>query len=204
MKQLLAVLLCLLLSGCAEQVSPAPPETIPEETAVSMAAGLYDPSHPMEQAYPDMVRAYPLPMQNVHGILAMGKDVLVLSGQDSTTLTCFTGEELKKTASLTLNFPLQQSDPSLQIHESGLSFFDPLEKETLVLDHRLQETRRIAVPDGISGKPILSSDGNTLYYCTGWSVVAWDLRTGIRRTVKEQSYESQELTGLYLEDTILE
>lgn len=204
MKQLLVVLLCLLLSGCAEQVSPAAPETVPDETVFSVTAGLYDPNHPMEQEYPGLIRAYPLPLKDVHGIRPLGADLLVLSGQGQTTMTLLAGETLQETASLTLCFPLQQEDPSLQIHENGISFFDPTQKATIVLDHRLRETRKITMPEGISGKPILSSDGETLYYCTGWSVAAWDLSSGIRRTVKELFFEAQELTGLHLGDTILE
>ena len=72
-----------------------------------------------------------------------------------------------------------------------------------MLDQRLQEIRSIAVPQGISGKPILSSDTGTLYYCTPWSVVAWDLESGIRRTVKELQYAEQELSALHREDTVL-
>ena len=204
MKQLFAVLLCLLLCGCARQAPPVIPEAVPEITDISVMADLYDPAHPLEKEYPGLIRAYPMTLRKVHGIRAMGKDVLVLSGQGSTSITALTGEALQEAASLTLDFFLRQEDPSLQIHAQGISFFDPVKKATLVLDHRLREIRRITAPDGISGNPILSSDGNTLYYCTGWSVVAWDLKTGIRRTVKELSYENQELTGLHLADTILE
>jgi len=204
MKQMIAVLLCLLLCGCARQASPAQPETVPETTAIPVMASLYDPDHPMEAAYPGLVRAYPLTLGQVQGIRALGKDVLVLSGQGSTTLTLFTGDDLYETASLTLDFQLQQEDPSLQIHEDGISYFDPLQQETIVLDHRLREVRRITAPDGLSGKPILSSNAEILYYCTKWSVMAWDLESGIRRTVKELSYEVQELTALHLDDQILE
>ena len=51
MKQLLAVLLCLLLSGCAEQVSPAAPETVPDETVFSVTEGLYDPNHTLTDRF---------------------------------------------------------------------------------------------------------------------------------------------------------
>lgn len=203
MKQLTTVLLCLLLLGCARQVPTASPETTEETGAVSVA-GLYDPSHPMEAAYPGLVRAYPLAQGKVHGIRALGNDVLVLSGYDSTTLTLFTGEELLEAASLALSFPLQQNDPSLQVHENGISFFDPQQQATIVLNRQLQETRRITVPDGLSGQPILSYSQDTLYYCTGWAVMAWDLESGIRRTVKELFYESQELTALHLDGQVLE
>lgn len=204
MKRLTAALLCLLLCGCARNVPAAAPETAVETTAVSGMAGLYDPGHPMEHAYPGLIRAYPLTLRKVHGIRALGKDVLVLSGQGSTTLTVFTGENLLEAAGLTLDFSLHQEDPSLQIHANSLSYFDPNRKETVELDHRLREIRRIAAPDSLSGKPILSSDGKILYYCTGWSVMAWDLESGIRRTVKELSYEHQELTALHLNGQILE
>ena len=204
MKQLIAVLLGLLLCGCARQASPALPETIPEETAVAVMAGLYDPHHPIEKEYPGLVRAYPLTQRKVHGIRAFGKDILTLSGYGSTTLTIFTGEDLRETASLTLDFPLQQEDPSLQIHEDGISFFHPIQQQTIVLDASLKEIHRIKAPDGLSGKPILSSDGTILYYCTGWAVMAWDLDSGIRRTLKELAYDSHELTGLHLDNQILE
>lgn len=200
MKHFIAVLLCLLLCGCTRQ-APVPP---PETEAAAVTAGLYDPAHPIEESYPGTVRAYPLTARKVHGIRTMDKDVLVLSGQGSTTLTLFTGEDLWETASFTVDFRLEQDDPSLQIHNNRLSFFDPLNQETLVLDHSLKEVRRIAAPDGLSGKPILSPDGNTLYYATQWAVMAWDLETGIRRTVKELSYEAQELTALHQQGKILE
>lgn len=204
MKFLFAVLLSLLLCGCTESAPTPPPETAPETTDAAVTAGLYDPDHPIENAYPGEVRAYPMNLRKVHGILVLGNDVLALSGYGSTTLTVFTGEELREAASLTVDFSLEQDDPSLRIHASGISYFDPHAQETVLLDHRLREVRRIAIPDGISGKPILSSDAQTLYYCTVWSVMAWDLESGIRRTVKELSYENQELTALHLNDQILE
>ena len=204
MKFLFAVLLSLLLCGCTESAPTPPPETAPETTAAAVTAGLYDPDHPIENAYPGEVRAYPMNLRKVHGILVLGNDVLALSGYGSTTLTVFTGEELREATSLTVDFSLEQDDPSLRIHASGISYFDPHAQETVLLDHRLREIRRIAIPDGISGKPILSSDAQTLYYCTAWSVMAWDLESGIRRTVKELSYENQELTALHLNDQILE
>lgn len=204
MKRITAVLLCLLLWGCARQAPPPIPETVPEVTAVSAMAGLYDPDHPLEKEYPGLIRAYPIPTENVHGILPLGKDLLVLSGEDKTEFTLFTGEELLEAANLTLEFPMSQSDPSLRVHQEALSYFDPLQQKTIVLDHQLQEIRQISAPEGLSGKPILSADGNTLYYCTGWSVVAWDLKSGIRRILKEQAYDTQELTGLHWTDRILE
>ena len=70
MKQLLAALLCLLLCGCAPQTAPEPEtatQPLPERVS------LYDPTHPMEQANPGVVRAYPLTLRKVQNILPRGK-----------------------------------------------------------------------------------------------------------------------------------
>lgn len=204
MKRLTVVLLCLLLWGCGRQPPTVPAEIAPETTPDSPATVLYDPGHPLENAYPGLIRAYPITAKNPHGLRAVGKGILLLSGQDCTTMTVFTGDDLQETASLNLCFPLQQDDPSLQIHQSTISYFDPLQQETVVLNHRLQEIRRIAAPEGLSGKPVLAANGNILYYCTGWAVMEWDLSSGIRRMVKEMTYESQELTATHQDDRILE
>lgn len=204
MKHLIVVLLCLLLCGCSRDMVPAQPEVLPEETVLSVTAGLYDPGHPIEQQYPGLVRAYPLSLRKVRGILPLGKDILVLSGQGNTRLTRFSGENLVEISSVTLGFLLEQDDPSFQIHENGISYFDPVHQATILLDHTLQQTGSIPAPEGLSGAPILSFNQNILYYCTEWSVVAWDLKSGIRRTLKEMAYEVQELTALHCSDRILE
>ena len=71
MKHFLAVLLCLLLCGCGRSAPPAPPETQTEVPTAPAAAGMYDPSHPTSQAYPGLVRAYPLNLRKVHGVRAL-------------------------------------------------------------------------------------------------------------------------------------
>ena len=204
MKQLTALLLSLLLCGCARQAPPVPPETAPSPADVPAMALCYDAGHPMEAKYPGLVRAYPLTAENPYALGALEKKLLLLSGQERTTLTVFSGDDLRETACVTLDFFLPEDDPSLQCHENGLSFFDEAAQETVVLDSRLQEVRRIAAPAGLSGRPIFSHGDNTLYYCTGWAVVAWDLSSGIRRTVKELSYEHQELTAVHPQSRILE
>ncbi len=205
MKHFLAVLLCLLLCGCAQQTAlKTSPETeAPTETA-PVKISMYAPGHPMELAYPDEVRAYPLTTRKTHGILAFQKDVLVLSGIGSTRLTRLSGEDLWEEASVTLDFELRQEDPSLRLHDGHISFFDPDAQETVVLNKELQEVRRITAPAGLSGKPLLSYDQNTLYYCTGWAVMAWDLESGIRRTLREVSCETQEVRALHAEDSVIQ
>ena len=198
------LLLGLLLWGCTPKTDATLTETVPEALAAPEQTVIYDPDHPMEAAYPGLVRAYPLTSREVHGLRALGSDVLLLSGNSTTTLTLLTGDDLRQAGSLTVDFHLSQEDPSLQIHEQGFSFFDPLEKATILLDRDLQEVRRISAPQGLSGVPILSDDTNTLYYCTAWSVVAWNLENGIRRTVKEIFYSDQKLTALHCDERFLE
>lgn len=201
MKHLLAVLLCLLLCGCAPQTTP---ETVPPADTEPAKVSMYDPDHPMEKAYPSEVRAYPLNLRKVQGVLPFGKNVVTLSGHGSTTLTLLSGDKLWEEASLTVNFELQQEDPSLRQHDGFLSFFDPEARETVVLDDQLREIRRIAAPSGLTGSPLLSKDGNVLYYCTGWAVMAWDLESGIRRTVRELNCESQEMAALHENDRVIQ
>ncbi len=59
-----------------------------------------------------------------------------------------------------------------------------------------------ALPGNLTGPPILSPDGFTLYYCTPSQLRAWDLETGIHRVVKEM--EGQILTDILLEGTVLQ
>lgn len=202
---LLAALLCFLLCGCAQ--GPAQAETIPTAAAPSQeeaipAAAVYDPGHP--QSIPDLLQVYPLSLRNVQGLRTFEDGVLIFSGQGSTTLTLLTGENLTAAASTTLEFQLDPKDPSLQLHGDALSFFDPINREVVILDGSLKPIRQIAVPEDAVGAPILSRNRGTLYYCTSTAIRAWDLESGIRRAVKELAYEAQQLVGLHCGDSLLQ
>lgn len=206
MKRLL-ILFCLLLCGCARteaeietEVPAITAATVPETEPVTM----YAPNHPLEEENRGALRVYPLTLRKVNGMQAMGDDLVVFSGQGCTTLTLLTGRKLSVAASLTLEHELTADDPSVRAGNGTLSYFDSGKQETVVLDDRLKEVSRIAVTEALSGSPILSSDRNTLYYCTAEAILAWDLETGIHRTVKELCYEEQTLTGLHLNDTVLQ
>lgn len=209
MMKLIPLLLCLLLCGCAREVPEAEPTTLPPVTVsqtvpTEAPAVLSDAGNGLEEKYGGTLKAYPLNLRKVQGMQAFYDGLLLFSGYGSTTLTLLGEDSLTAAASTTLDFELDSSDPSLRIWEDALSYFDPVNRETVVLDHSLKEVSHIAAPEGLTGTPILSADRNTLYYCTSTAIRAWNLETGIRRTVKELSYEEQELTGLHLDDTVLQ
>lgn len=194
---LLAALLCFLLCGCAQQPLS---QATPTEEAISAAA--YDPNNP--QSIPGILDVYPLSLRKVQGMRAMGDDILLFSGHGSTALTLLDGDDLTLRASALLDFQLDQKDPSLRFHKDSLSFFDPLRRETVLLDQSLQPLRQISAPENLTGTPILSADCNTLYYCTASAIRAWDLTSGIRRVIKILPEGDHALTGLHLEDTVLQ
>lgn len=207
MKRLIPLLLCLLLLGCAPGTPEAtlPPETlpVPEETAPAPIS-MYDGDHPLEMAYYGALKVYPLTTRKTLGLRTFGEDILTLSGYGNTTLTLLTGRELTLTASRTLDFELSPEDPSLQVWEEGISYYDPIKQQILFLDTNLQEIRTISMPEDCTGSPVLSQTQAQIFYFTPNALFCWDQDSGLHRRVKEMSYEEQSLTGLHVNDTVLQ
>lgn len=201
MKRLFFLLcVCLLLSGCVEpavaQNSPAATTsaTLPAQTQLDT------PTQANEETFQTLSSQAP----DGYYLCCFRKGLLLFSGSESTTLTLLQGEDLSVSASISLEFFLSADDPSIRIWENALSYFDPVQQKTVVLDAVLQEVASIAAPDGLVGSPVLSSDRNVLYYCTANALRAWDLRTGIRRLIRGFSYPTQTVSGLHLHDTVVQ
>ena len=191
------ILACLLLCGCSRTTLPDTTVPLPTE---SVAGAVSEP-----EEYGGTVQTVPLNLRKVRGLRIFDGKLLLFSGEGSTTLTLLEPDGLTECACAALDFQLEQEDPSLNFHPDGtLSFFDPYAEETVVLDSTLQEVQRIPAPGALSGIPILSDDGKTLFYCTASHVRAWNFDSGIHRCVKEMSFDSQSLTNVLLDGTVLQ
>ena len=205
-KALCLILSCLLLGGCSARPAPdtaASAPTVQTAPAETEPMRLYVAEHPLEQSAPGALRIYPL-RRKAHGILAMGGNLIALCGSGTTVLTLLTGKDMVVSATSELDFHLSEDDPSLRIGRDTLSYYDPVRRETVILSDQLKDVGRVAAPEGLTGSPVLSADRSTLYYCTATAIRAWNLETGIRRCVKELSYEVQEIVGLHQDDSILQ
>lgn len=203
MKHLIAGLLALLLlTGCAPATAmEEPPTNSTEPEAVTPVSDpLWEMGHPLEVATQGALRVYPLVDTDAYAISALGEDLLVLSGTDRTRLTRLSGEALAVTDQATLDIFLVPE--AVTVTANGLSYFDPDRCQVVVLDGSLKELRRLFLPDGTAGTPLLSSDQETVFYCTGTAIKAWDLTQDIHRTVAEME-KGQTLVGLYQGGTLL-
>ncbi len=205
MKRILLFLLCLfLLCGCGshtEAEATLPIQTEPSE--VTEPTGYYDPEASLDTQPAGAIRCYPMKDTPVSGILALG-DTIVLFDSDasSTVLTALSGEEMVLVATRELGCSIFPEDPCLRRWERGISYYDPIARETVVLDKQLREVSRISAPEGLTGTPLLSYDRSTLYYCTDTTLRALNLEKGISRVLKEMAYDYQDLFTLLLDDTV--
>lgn len=204
-KPLFSLLLSLLLCGCAAQ-NPLPDATESAFSTAPLPAASTAAEEPvfLEKLSDEGALSRYACHSDVRGILTMDDGLLLFSGEEAASLILLEPETLQPLGRFDTGIPLRRENASVQLLDSGLSYFDPAAMETVVLDNRLREVRRIEAPEEMPGMPLLSQNSRTLYYCTASAIRALDLDTGISRILKEASYPVQGVSGLLLEDTVLQ
>ena len=198
---LFSLVLCLLLCGCAAQNPPATAPTVPAATEQVQAV---TPELSMDVTAQEAALTHYSLSQSVSGFLPMNRGLLFFSGTEETVLTLMDPQTRQPLGVYEAGLVLTADNFTVQRLSNGLSFYDGASRETVVLDDALREVDRIPAPQGITGAPLLSSDGAHLYYCTADGVRALDLESGISRVLKEAAYPVQGLSGLLLDDTVLQ
>lgn len=207
MKRTLSLVLVLLaLCGCTSQTEPAAapaqsPATAPIPTAEP--EGLYDAGSKLEVHSNGAVRTYPLHRSDSLGIAHMGDDVLLFTGTNATTLIKYSGENLSISAVANLTCSIYPSDAAVQVSQSGVAYYDEKQNDLVFLNAQLEEVRRVDLPETICGTIALSTDCQTLYYCTADALRCIDLESGLDRLLKEMNFVEQIPTALHCGDTIL-
>lgn len=194
--------LLFLLTGCAASAPQLTQTELSDSDALIWA--LYDPDSQWEAATEGAVYCYPLSGIDCTGLLPCTEGMVLFTVSGSTTTLAMLDPATGcADAFLELPFPLSGQETSVRSLSSGLSCFDPIARQTLILDGSLKIILQIPEPEGMIGEPILSSDQRTLYYCTESSIRALDLSTGISRILKESAYSGQQVWDLLMNDSVL-
>lgn len=204
-KLLIPLLLCLLLlCGCAAQ-TPQPGPTLPASAAPTEPepSPVRDTLEMTLHSEDTVVQQYTF-SQDIAGFLPLGDNLLLFSGTEPTLLTLADPNTRQTLAVHEPGFVLTAENATVQRLDRGLSYFNGAAGKTILLDEHLREIRRIPAPGDLSGMPLLSRDGSTLYYCTPSAIRALDLDSGISRVLKEAAYPVQSLSGLLLADSVLQ
>ena len=197
----------LLLCGCTtqlpEETGTNPPQIIQEATEMTEAVGIYEPFSDLEIRTEGAVRSYLPAMPDACGMRLLNGDVLIFSGKETTTLTRYTGDSLIPAGEITLNCSVAPEDSSFQISEHGITYFDPDANGLVYLDNELREVSRLALPENLMGKPILSADRTRVFYCTADAVRVYDVASGLDKLLKSVAYPFQTVESLLMEDSVL-
>ena len=201
MKHLLALLLALLLTGCAAEVPDTTPPTLPPPVTGGISA---EPvTQPTALRSTRALAVYDMGIADLRGIYPMGKDMVMLSGREETLLTVLSDNKAEIATRKTLPCSVRPEDGTMQINENGIAYYDQTQNAIVCLDTNLLEIRQVFLPDNIGGNVLISPDWNTLYYCSEQSIHALDLQTGTPRMIRGHAVASQTLTGLHLNGQIL-
>lgn len=159
----LALLLALLLAGCAAQPTPT--------TETTAADALYTPGHRLETQTSGMMQVFPTETSGFCRIWAMGEDVL-LSGDGK--LTRLSGASLTPGST-------RQADTVLQTGNDGVWLFDG--SAVQILDGSFALLQTVTIPDEVLGVPGL--EGSQLYYLSEGCLKVLDLSTGLSSLLRD-------------------
>ena len=205
MKRFAVLLAILLLAGCAARPSASGKESLSMATTEPEPTGFYEACSTAEAESGGALRCYPLQGRSCTGLMAVQDGLFLFTEEVNGTLIAkLTGMDAVPTAQLSLPFSLDCEDASFHLWQDGFSCYDPGSGDIITVNGQLEICARIGAPKDLMGKPILSEDGETLYYCTNSAVRALDLTSGISRLLCRLEYPHQTVSGLLLQDSVVQ
>ena len=201
MKKLWIILLVgLILAGCSEaqpvETTTEAVTTTAETEAETTPPGYYDAESKVEKETNGAVRLYRLDGEEYCGISAIGDQILLTTAQEKPTLTVLTGADCVPTASRTV--PVQGSTLY-----NGYTYFLSEEKQMVFLDAQLNEINRLQLPEDMQGQPVVSPNGEEVFYCVGKEIYALEVARNISRLLKSHEYPEQTLTESYFDGALI-
>lgn len=200
MKRLIwSLLALLLLAGC----TTAPVETQPSTQPTEPLPGIYAPGHILETENSGSVRVYPL-TEKAGGVAFLGNALLTFSQKEKTTaVTPYTGQNLTPGDATELSGLLLPGDETFRVDQQRIGYYNEGEGCIIFLDSGFQETGRVQMPPNMVGKPVLSENMATVFYCTESEVRAYSLETGINRLIRQQPAQALSVEAALFEDSVL-
>lgn len=199
------LLIAAVLTGCAAQASFIQDASGITQGTVTEAVSLYDPNSAVEAATHGAVRCFPLGQTGYEDVFWLGDKLVLLAREDcSTAVLTVSPESGTILHSAQFPFLITTDDPSFRCLDDSFSVFDPTENQLHRIDGNLQPLATISPPAEMTGTPILSADGSTLYYCTASAIRALDIPSGLSRIIKETAYPNQTVCGLHVQETVLQ
>ncbi len=198
MKKLLIIVLlaALILTACSQNAQMQ--ETVPTLDTAPQGCQVLDSD--IAKDTQNAVWVYEPDVAKVQSIATIADRLLILSGANNENLTALTGNEGIVAAQTQL-----QANTVLQYQNTyeGVAYYSAEEKLVQFLDSQLQPTRQIAMPQDISGEPMVSAQRGEIYYCVGQDVYGLDMEDGISRKIKTVDCVSLQMAGCYFEGKVL-
>ena len=196
---LIAGAVLLLLTGCAAQESPD--TTTDTVQIVESQPGIYVPESNIEKQTGGAVRQYALDNNIYSQISMMGERLVVAGGTEHTIVKLYSGDRSVETASVQIPGALDAI--GFMTYYNGGAYYLESARQFVFLDMQMQEVARIELPDGISGRPVLSNDGAQIFYSTNQQIYAIDVARKITRLVKTHECKSMTLVNSLMNGSVL-
>lgn len=205
---LLLLTLLLLLCGCGDesdghQTGPSETEIAAPEVTQPPTFATYEENSDLETQTGGAVKCYQVADAPYYAMRPMGEGIVLFSGETQTTLTYVTGDNLPIQTTLD-GLYIRPEDPSVQITENGISYYEPNSHSLIFLGLELRPVSRVPLSSEVPGQPVLSQDWKLLYYYTKDALRCMDLRSGISRLLKESGANSQQAKRLLFDGALLE
>jgi hypothetical protein len=211
MKRIMAslLLIALLLCGCTKRDDvKAPPisttghSTSPEKPIIGNDYGIYMDESPIERSTSGAVKQFIPGGSDYYGIANMGQYLLLFSGTEFTTMTRLANGGMP--ISVTLDCLLDPYSDQVRIDEDTLRYFDTEDQTIVTMNNQLNEISRMTLPDDTSCAPVISMDGQYLYYFTTDALRSLEIATVISRLLRQSKGDDQYIIRSHFEGKMLE
>lgn len=187
------ILMALMLAGCnSDSAQASTAQTVHEPTEETTPKGLYVPETDLERDTLGAIKVFHFDEEQPERLYALDDRLVVLSKNKGWQLQLFRGEDCIPGEIAQLPKGFDPEKDAVCTTYRGVTYYDTDANAVVVLDPQLQQMQSHALPEDASS-PVLSPDGNIVYYCIGQDVYALDLEQGLSRLVRQQICARQQL-----------